>query len=148
MGFFGTYVYDGSDWYEVDPDKVPAGRLSPPSLWVQIHDSDFAVLVYAPYEPGTGIAFLGDTPRTYFEDPIASIPTDVATEATGLAAWVATVLGNVGPQPDQIQGWLAQDDMDDESADTGIDDDAGYVENKVSKFLMFLGLPVPAGLPH
>lgn len=40
MGFFGTFVYDGNDWYEVDPEEVPSGRLSPPFLWLDIHDSD------------------------------------------------------------------------------------------------------------
>ncbi|MEV7986869.1 hypothetical protein [Micromonospora sp. NPDC085948] len=60
-----------------------------PWLLVDIHDSDSATLTYRPAGPGTGVAYLGYTPRTYFENPDASAPTDAVREAAGLSAWWA-----------------------------------------------------------
>ncbi|MDQ1292622.1 MAG: hypothetical protein QG608_502 [Actinomycetota bacterium] len=67
-----------------------------PWLLVDIHDSDIATITYRPAGLGTGVAYLGCAPRTYFEDLQASAPTDVAREAAGLATWWASTHPGVG----------------------------------------------------
>src|SRR5262245_9123516 len=94
MGFFGTYLFSGDSWSEVDLAAVP--ELVEPWLFVGVHDSDLTTVRYAPSGPGTGVAFLGFTPRTYFEDETASEPTDIGREAEGLAAWSGAVGGAAG----------------------------------------------------
>ncbi len=94
MGFFGTYLLTGDTWSavpELAPEAVPRWVPAGPDPWlyVEIHDSDLTILRYGPAGPGSGIAFLGYTPRTYFEDDDASDPTNVDLEAAGLAAWLA-----------------------------------------------------------
>ncbi|MEV4458369.1 hypothetical protein [Microbispora sp. NPDC049633] len=64
MGFFGTYLYDGSRWLEHEADQHP--DFAEPWLMVSIHDSDITTVVYRPAGPGSGVAYLGLTPRTYF----------------------------------------------------------------------------------
>jgi len=49
MGFFGTYQYDGPAWVEGDPDAGPVG--SEPWFWLDIYDSDYATVRYAPLDP-------------------------------------------------------------------------------------------------
>jgi hypothetical protein len=55
---------------------------------VNIHDSDIATVRYELHGPGSGTAYLGYTPRTYFDDESASEPADVLREAEGLALWL------------------------------------------------------------
>ena len=85
MGFFGGYIFDGQGWLEFEPaaGTVPEGGT--PWLKVVIFDSDIADISYHPAGPGTGVAYLGYTPRVYFEDENASAPSDVEREAAGLA---------------------------------------------------------------
>ncbi len=102
MGVFGTYLFDGTRWTEQDSEDEPTA--AGPWLWIDIHDSDVATVKYRPIGPGTGIAFLGFTPRVYFEDDSASDPTDVDREANGLAAWwgdstPGLMTGTAGPSP-------------------------------------------------
>ncbi len=68
-----------------EADKLPT--VPEPWLLVDIHDSDIATIAYRPTGSGSGVAYLGVTPRTYFEDPGASAPSDVAREAGGLVEW-------------------------------------------------------------
>ncbi|MET7426225.1 hypothetical protein [Dactylosporangium sp. NPDC005555] len=140
VGFFGGFLFDGQTWTEVDIDDVvaPGGG---PWLHVDIHDSDFAAVTYRPAGPGTGVAFLGFTPRVYFENPAASPPTDVHREAAGLAAWWAArrdaVTGaDLAAKAAAVLLYLAKDDEDDEPAD-----DSPFVEDKTDRFLTALGLP-------
>jgi hypothetical protein len=157
VGFFGAYVFDGGTWHSFDPDsdQVPdfAGRW----LSVHIHDSDFAIVRYQPAGLGSGTAYLGCTPRTYFEDESASAPTDVLREAEGLTAWLALQQGTSDTaelrelvasfHADDAQEQLLADDPD-LADDTGDPDDEDiFVEVKVSKFLNAVSLPVPAELP-
>ena len=87
-GFFGTHLYDDRQWHDVEPGIQPEGPR--PWLLADIHDSDITTLTHHPAGEGTGIAYLGTTPRTYCENPDASAPTDVAREAAGLAGrWAA-----------------------------------------------------------
>jgi hypothetical protein len=89
MGFFGTYLFDGRAWHDFDPDSDPISKIARPWLSVDIHDSDIGTIRYEPPGPGTGIAYLGFTPRTYFGTESASAPTDVLLEAQGVASWLA-----------------------------------------------------------
>ncbi|MBV1853022.1 hypothetical protein [Catellatospora tritici] len=154
MGFFGTYRYDGTRWHELPrPDLSPAEE---PWLLVYIHDSDVGMVHYRPTGTGSGVAYLGHTPRTYFDDPGASAPTDVAREAAALAAWWALARGGVDPdavaaKERELAGYLAADE--DPDADEPLDGDGGddepvelddadiFVEVKVSRFVLALGLP-------
>ncbi|MEU4238390.1 hypothetical protein [Actinoplanes sp. NPDC026619] len=155
MGFFGTYLYDGEQWHDAEPDSRPAGDH--PWMLLDIHDSDFTIVTYAPPGAGTGIAYLGVTPRTYFEDDSASAPTDVIRESAGLAAWWATLHpggGEVLAKQEQLVTFLAQDvDPEDDDLDDGddadvddLDDAEVFVEIKTARFVSALDLPLPPAL--
>ncbi|SDF92366.1 hypothetical protein SAMN05216553_104198 [Lentzea fradiae] len=150
MGFFGTFAFEHGEWKTLSEGELPP--LAEPSLWIDVHDSDITSVVYAPPGPGSGVAYLGMTPRTYFENPNASDPTDVLREASGLAAWWALThpgAGDVVAKQAEILGFLAEDeDPDtfewDESEDIDdIDDAEVFVEVKTARFLAALGLPLP-----
>jgi hypothetical protein len=158
VGFFGGYVFDGSTWCGLDPDSSQALELAAPWLSVDIYDSDIATVRYEPAGPGSGIAYLGCTPRTYFEDDSASAPTDVLREAEGLAFWLARQQGrgDEAELRELIASFLADDiqeqQLDDD--DSGFEDDADdldnaeiFVEVKAARFLQAVGLPVPHELP-
>ena len=152
MGFFGTYLFDGSRWAEVDPESVPV--IAEPWLFLDIHDSDVATVAYAPGGSGSGVAYLGFTPRTYFEIATASEPTDTVREAAALVAWRARIAGAKAsarplPTPEAIQRFLAIDDppFDPDAEDDGDLDDADvFVERRAVIFLQALDLPLPDGL--
>lgn len=164
MGFFGTYLYDEGQWHDVEPGTRPHG--DGPWLLADIYDSDITTLTYHPPGPGSGIAYLGVTPRTYFENTDASRPTDVAREAAGLATWWATIQDDT-PSPhrvdtmrERLTGYLAPDadpddaDTDDDTGDDDMgDENAGdlddgeiFVEVKTARLLHTLDLPLPAAL--
>jgi hypothetical protein len=167
MGFFGTFLYEATSrrWRPVAPaindvrqpvrgDQQP--DATEPWLLVDIHDSDFTEVTYRPVGHGTGIAYLGITPRTYFDDERASAPTDVAREAQGLADWWRRLHPDAGPdehgaKATELATYLAQDlepndvDLDDED-DDDLDESEVFVEVKTRQFLTSLGLPPPAEL--
>lgn len=158
MGFFGEYVFDGSAWRSFGPEPDQAPTVPAPWLCLYIYDSDIATVRYEPAGPGSGTAYLGVTPRTYFEDESASAPTDVSREAEGLAFWLAQQQGrtDMAHLRDLIESFLAEDvegqppDDDDEDSEDGaneLDDADVFVEVKVSRFLKAVGLPVPDELP-
>ena len=142
MGLFGKYVFEGKA-------LVTAVGEAPAEPWlsVDIHDSDFAAVVYRPAGTGAGIAYLGDTPRTYFDDEDASEPTDTGREGRGLAEWAALVGGTAAA--DELACFLAEDgdpeDVSEFEADD-VDDADVFVEIKTARFLTALGLPVPEEL--
>lgn len=147
MGFFGTYRFHATSWSTVDPDVAPAG--AEPWLWVDVHDSDFATIRYAPVGSGTGLAYLNVTPRVLFDDPGASEPTDPAREAAGLAQWraalpVGTSIEQLETEAEVIWGLLAGDD-DPELTDMADDADV-FAELKVVRLLTTLVLPLPPDL--
>jgi hypothetical protein len=103
-----------------------------------------------------GTAFLGFTPRAYYEDESASEPADVAREAAGLASWAARQQGRSDEAElrQLITPFIADDapesldDLDADDDDAGLDEAGIFVEAKVSRFLKAVGLPVPPGLPR
>lgn len=152
VGFFGTYAYENGQWKTLSEGELPP--LAEPSLWIDIHDSDITSVVYTPAGPGSGVAYLGLTPRTYFENPNASDPTDTLREAAGLAAWWGLLNsgGDVPAKQAELLAYLAEDEDPEafewtESEDIDeIDDGEVFVEVKTRRFLAALGLPVPAEL--
>jgi hypothetical protein len=157
VGFFGRYVFDGSTWHGFDTDSDQWPDIAAPWLSVDIHDSDIATIRYEPGGPGSGIAYLGHTPRAYIGNESASPPVDVLREAEGLAFWLARQQGRNGEAElrDLIASFLADDvpeqhlhDDASAGADAGDLDDADiFVEVKASRFLTAVGLPVPPELP-
>jgi hypothetical protein len=166
MGFFGTYLYDGQQRHwrpatlaidevgrPIRGDQQPAA--AEPWLLVDIHDSDFTTVIYRPAGRGTGVAYLGITPRTYFEDERASAPTDVTREGAGLADWwrlahdrIDDPAGNA--KEIELRSFLAPDlepdDIDTEDEGEAEDDAELFVEVKTRHFLTALDLPLPAEL--
>ncbi len=147
VGFFGTYAYENGQWKTLSEGELPP--LSEPSLWIDIHDSDITSVVYTPAGPGSGVAYLGLTPRTYFENPNASDPTDVLREASGLAAWWALTRsgsGDVVAKQAELLAYLAEDEDPEAFELEDVDEiDGGevFVEVKTARFLAALDLPVP-----
>lgn len=149
MGFFGAYIFDGSTWLGFDPESSEPLDVAVPWLSVDIHDSDIATIRYEPAGPGSGTAYLGFTPRTYFEDESASAPADVLREAEGLAFWLTQHSGrrDEADLRELIASFLADDSEQQLDDDADFEDDADiFVEVKVSKFLAKVGLPVPEEL--
>ncbi|GAA2384310.1 hypothetical protein [Dactylosporangium salmoneum] len=153
MGYFGAFLFDGRSWTDAEADNIVP---SDAEYWlhVDIHDSDIATITYNPAGPGSGVAYLGLTPRTYFEDPNASLPTDAHREAAGLAAWWAgrqdgATDADRDAKTASLRPYLAEDlgpkdnDSDDEEDEEEEDrDDASiFVEIKTDRFLVTLGLP-------
>lgn len=153
MGFFGGYIFDGSTWHGFDPDSGQNPDIAEPWLSADIHDSDFATVLYEPAGPGSGTAYLGCTPRIYFGDESASAPTDALREAAGLASWLARqrVVSDEAELRELIASFLAadiEDQLPDHDAGPADDDLGGtFVEAKVARFLKAVGLPVPDELP-
>ena len=156
MGFFGGYIFDGSNWRDFDPQAGQIPAVTATWLSVYIYDSDIAEVRYEPAGPGSGIAFLGFTPRAYYEDESASEPADVAREAAGLAYWVAGQQdrGDEAELRQVIAPFIADDtpesldDLDADDDDAELDEADIFVEAKVSRFLKAVGLSVPPGLPR
>jgi hypothetical protein len=168
MGFFGTYLFADGAWRSeaVAPshDELwqPIRGGEPPVavepwLLVDIHDSDITTVTYSPAGPGSGVAYLGITPRSYFERDDASAPTDVRREAAGLTGWWRLVHGaaasEAADKESEIAAFLAHDldpsevvgDEEDED-DDDLDEAEVFVEIKTGRFLAMLGLPVPPDL--
>ncbi len=148
VGFFGTFAFEHGQWTTLSEGELPP--LTEPWLWIDIHDSDITSVVYAPVGSGTGVAYLGLTPRTYFENPNASDPTDVLREALGLAEWWAlNNSGDVLAKQAELVAYLAEDEDPDSFEPEDVDDlDTAevFVELKTARFLAALGLPLPIEL--
>jgi hypothetical protein len=155
VGFFGSYVFAGTGWTPVPDEDVL--DFAEPWLSVDIHDSDITTVEYRPTGPGSGVVYLGETPRTYFEDATASEPTNVALEAAGLASWWAHWRGRGDAERTakerELAAYLAEDteppelDDDDLSGNGASPDDGeAFVEVKTARFLTAMDLPLPDDL--
>ena len=148
VGFFGTYAFEHGSWTTLSEGELPP--LTEPWLWIDIHDSDITSVVYAPAGTGSGVAYLGLTPRTYFENPNASDPTDVLREAAGLAAWWALQnSGDVTVKQAELLAYLAADENPDDFSLEDVQDVEDvdvFVEIKTAQFLTALDLPLPTEL--
>jgi hypothetical protein len=140
VGFFGNYVYTHGRWALVDAD---AGIPPQAGVWlsVSIHDSDFTMVRYFPPGAGNGEAFLGFTPRVYFEEPSASAPTNAPLEAVGLVSWTRAAGTGVAPRVEVIEAFLATDEQDDQDEDADLPADEVFAELKTARFVTALGLP-------
>ena len=150
MGFFGGYLLDGHGWRSFEPFSEVTMETLGPWLSLEIFDSDFVVIRYFPPGPGSGSAYLGCTPRSYWDNESESAPTDVQREAAGLAAWLPQFQDRsdeAGLQ-ELIEPFLASDEDDDfDDLDDGEEDPAEiFAEIKAARFLHAVGLPVPDDL--
>ncbi|GAA0926649.1 hypothetical protein GCM10009554_07010 [Kribbella koreensis] len=153
MGFFGTYLYAGDQWTEHDPDQP----VNEPGPWlrINIHDSDFTIVTYSPEYEGTGVAYLGYTPRMYFESEDDS-RTNPAQEAAALTTWWTNHTPTADPttadsKRAELLPYLAEDkdtfdEDEDEEDDEDLPDAEIYVEVKTADFLTSLNLPLPPAL--
>lgn len=129
MGNWNCYIFDRTWTSYATPDEIPE-PLGERTLRLFLADSDFAEVRYHPVTaPGTGSAFVGFTPRTYFENDEAPGCTDTAPDAVGLAAWAGP-----GVSPIDVQELLA----DDASSPT---DDNALVESALDRLVSLLRLP-------
>ncbi|MFI5712122.1 hypothetical protein [Kribbella sp. NPDC051620] len=155
MGFFGTYLYAGEQWTEHDPEQ--AVEVAGAWLLIDIHDSDFTVVRYSPEYDGTGVAYLGYTPRMYFESEDDDSRTDTTREATALTTWWTNHTPTADPaaagsKRAELLPYLAEDhdtfDLEDEDGedDEDLPDSEIYVEVKTADFLASLDLPLPPAL--
>jgi hypothetical protein len=144
------YIFDGQRWLDVESEQGLPMAAVEPWLAIQVHDSDYASVRYAPAGTGSGAAYLGLTPRVYIEDDDASPPSDAEREAEAIATWVSSTPLSVPGTREQlssvVRAFLAEDD-DPEPADDAEPDDADvFAENKARLFLQALELPVPDDL--
>jgi hypothetical protein len=129
MGASGKLQYGGGAW---------GGDLAAtPSLAIEVHDSDIAVIDYRPVPEGaSGRFYLGFQPRDYFDDPAESEPVDLAAEAEGFAAWAESI-GADDVRPSEVRRLMAVEG--EEPEDT-------FVEETVERLVRLVGLPVPDAL--
>jgi hypothetical protein len=149
---YDSFLFDGRRWTRYESDRLPT--MADPWLMLDFHNSDMAAVSYRPVGPGVGTAYLGYTPRTYFNDPLLSPPTDVAREAAGLAAWWASRQGLTNhvdrdAKRAVLAGMLAEDldgaDLDPHPGDADDVDNAVFTDIAV-RFLAALDLPPLAEL--
>lgn len=132
MGNWNCYVLADGDWsVYTTPDEIPE-TLPDRTLRLFLADSDFAEVRYDPVtSPGTGAAFVGFTPRTYFENDEAPGCTDTAPDSAGLAAWAGP-----GVSPADVQELLADD-----TTGTAPDFEKEPVEQVLDRLVTLLRLP-------
>jgi len=123
VGFFSGYLFSGGGWQEWDAHG-DRGAVAEPWMSLLIHDSDLAILAYRPGAAGSGVAYVGGTPRLVFDDESEPAAPDRKREAAALAHWVtAATAASAFDLPrleSVIEGFLATDD--DPELDEAVDD--------------------------
>lgn len=128
MGETQQLRYGGGTW---------GGNLAAtPSLAIEIHDGDIAVIDYRPAPDGAGRFYLGFQPRDLYDDPSESEPVDIEAETEGFVAW-AEALGADDVRPSEVRRLMAVE---------GEEPDDTFVEDTVVRLIRLVGLPVPDGL--
>ncbi|MER7284073.1 hypothetical protein ABT369_57670 [Dactylosporangium sp. NPDC000244] len=150
MGYFAAFLFDGTAWAPADSDEIEVPE-SEHWMHLDIHDSDLTFVSYRPVGAGTGVCYLGFTPRTYFDEPTASAPTDVQRECAALADWWAGWRGGATDaertaMAERLRPYLAEDEeqpeIDPDEEDDEDDEDADvFVEVKTDRFIAALELP-------
>lgn len=125
MGLFMTQTFAAGRWSASEP-------ASTPFLTVEVHDSDIAIVTYAPAPASGGLVYLGFQPRDYFEDPKASPEIDLDEQAAGLASWAKGATG-ASVEAASIRPLLAEDGVEE-----ALDD---FVEETAERLCALLGLP-------
>jgi hypothetical protein len=147
VGRFAAYLYSVGSWTELDPEADQFDTPDAPWLYLSIFDSDFATVRYGTNADHCGTAYLGITPRDYFDDRAASEPTDTAAEASGLADWVRLAGTSATTDAAEIEALLVADGAEQPNwDDPDLDPDQIFVEGKCSRFVSLLGLPNPLDL--
>jgi hypothetical protein len=123
-----TYRYSGGTWGG-DADTTP-------SLRIEVHHGDIAVIDYLPAPTAAGRFYLGFQPREFYDDPAESAPVDIDAEAECFAAW-AELVGVDDVQPGEVRRLMAIEG--EEPEDT-------FVEETVVRLVRLVGLTVPEGL--
>lgn len=107
-----------------------------PWLRVDVHDSDFAEVTFAPVEPpARGRFFVGIHPVVYFGTAPESPPEDPAIEAPALAAWAERVT-DTRVDADEVGSFMATTDGRNEKEDV-------FVEETLERLLDILLIGVP-----
>lgn len=125
MGLFGRFAYSDGRWSRGAPTAVPF-------LLVDVHDSRIATVDHRRADASGGRFFLGYEPRIYFEEPDASDPVDVDSEAEGFAAWVKEATGT-DVDPADVRPLLA--------SPSGAPPSDEVVELTVDRLAALAGLP-------
>jgi hypothetical protein len=125
VGLFGTFAYSDGRWTRGRPTAVPF-------LLVDVHDSDIATVDHRRADAGGGRFFLGYEPRIYFEEPDASPPVDVDSEAEAFAAWTREASG-AEVDPAEVRRLMASPD--------GSPPEDDVVEETVDRLVVLAGLP-------
>lgn len=147
MGRFAAYIYSAGSWVELDPEAEQFDAPEAPWLYLSIFDSDFATVRYGVNGRSSGTAYLGSTPRDYFDDETASEPTDTAAEASGLVEWTRVAGTGAAPETHDVEALLAADGAEQPDwDDPDLDPDEIFVEGKCGRFVALLGLPNPPDL--
>ena len=150
VGFFGECLLQDLVWTKTDLEDSLLEPPREPWMSLIIHDSDLAILAYAPAGSGSGLAYIGGTPRLVFDDDSEAASPDRLAEAAALAVWVASLTNQNEADLDSLQltiaSFLASDD-DPALPDDVTDEAEIFAENKVRWMLEAVSLPAPADLP-
>ena len=141
MGVHWAGTFAGGVWLEAE-DEVTPPPAGGPSLSVVVHDSDVVILSVEPAFVGTGVAYLHQTIRTYFEED-DSPPTDRDAGVAGLSAWLETHWPPAAALEDLaevVDSYVVGDD-----AFPG-DDDEPFAETTLLAFLDAVKIPRPPTL--
>lgn len=130
MGLMARWTYHDGRWRDGEHRRAPY-------LVVDVHDSDIAIVEFAPAADEHDWLCLGYEPRDYFERPDMHPPLDRERAARGFATWVREVTGGEVDAA-EVRALLAV-----RSDEPPLDD---FAEETLLRLLALAGLPVPPEL--